>query len=121
MSFDAGFERVRARMHSRVMAYRALFLHKTTPNPARWWQAAYWRKPEGGEIGPAADIVLRDLARYCYATKPTLKVSRVTQQSDALAMAFAEGRRDVYNRICALANLSPDQITNIAQRVNQDE
>ena len=121
MSFDAGFERVRARMHSRVMSYRALFLHRVEPNPARWWQLAYWRKPSGGEIGPAADIVLRDLARYCYASKPTLKVSRVTQQSDALAMAFAEGRRDVYNRIVALSNLTPDQITNIAQKVNQDE
>lgn len=121
MSWDPQFERVRARMHSRVMAYRALFLHRVEPSPARWWQPAYWRKPQGGEIGPAADIVLRDLARYCYSNKPTLKVSRVTQQSDALAMAFAEGRRDVYNRIVALSNLTPDQIVNIAQRVNNDE
>lgn len=108
-------------MHSRVMAYRTLFLHKVPQNEARWWQPAFWRIPQGGDIGPAAEIVLRDLARYAYATKPTLKVSRVTQQSDALAMAFAEGRRDVYNRIVALSNLTPDQITNIAQRVNQDE
>jgi hypothetical protein len=121
MSWDPQFERVRARMHSRVMAYRALFLHRVEPNPARWWQPAFWRVPQGGEIGPAADIVLRDLARYCYSNKPTLKVSRVTQQSDALAMAFAEGRRDVYNRIVALSNLTPDQIVNIAQRVNNDE
>ena len=108
-------------MHSRVMAYRALFLHRVPANAAKWWQPAFWRVPQGGEIGPAAEIVLRDLARYAYATKPTLKVSRVTQQSDALAMAFAEGRRDVYNRIVALSNLTPDQITNIAQKVNQDE
>lgn len=121
MSWDAGFERVKARMHSRTMAYRALFLHPQQASPARWWQPAFWRRPQGGQIGPAADIVLRDLARYCYASKPTLKVSRVTQQSDALAMAFAEGRRDVFNRIVALSNLTPDQITNIAQRVNQDE
>ena len=121
MSFDAGIERVRARLHSRVFSYRAIFVVPAGETPPKWWQKAYWTKPVGGDLGPAAEIVLRDLARYCYANKPTLKVSHVTQQSDALAMAFAEGRRDVFNRITALCNLSPDQISNIVHNRSNDE
>lgn len=113
MSFDHGFERVRARLHSRAFSYRAIFLRPQGGDEPRWWQIAYWTTPRGGELGPAAEIVLRDLARYCYANKSTLKVSQVTQQSDAIAMAFAEGRRDVFNRITALCRLTPEQISNI--------
>lgn len=121
MSWDAHAERVRARLHRRMFSYRALFMQPASNKPTgKWWQASYWFPSVGGDLGQSADVVLRDLARYCYATKPTLKVSHITQQSDAIAMAFAEGRRDVYNRIIALCNLTPDQINNIAQR-NNDE
>lgn len=120
MSFDPRAERIRARLHSRMFAYRALFMQaQPAADPVPWWQ--FWRKPQGGAVNPNADIVLRDLARYCYAHKPTLKVSHVTQQSDALAMAFAEGRRDVYNRIIGLCNLTPDQISSITQRSNDHD
>lgn len=122
MAWDERFERVRARLHNRVFSYRALFLQPGSGQPRpRWWQPAFWRAPEGGELGPAADVVLRDLAAYCYAKKPTLKVSQVTQQSDALAMAFAEGRRDVFNRITAMCNLTHDQIDRIAHARSNDE
>lgn len=94
--FNDNFERVRALLFRRAHAYRAVF------------------KTPGGELGPAAETVMKDLAKYCYADKPTLKVSMVTQQTDPYAMAFAEGRRDVFNRIVALANLTPDQIERIA-------
>lgn len=120
MAWDERFERVRARIHNRAFAYRALFLHPK-PEPLKWWQADYWRVPNGGDLGPAADVVLRDLAAYCYATKPTLKISQVTQQSDPIAMAFAEGRRDVFNRITALCNLNSDQIDRIANHRSNDE
>lgn len=96
MGWDTAFERIRARLHNRAASYRAVFM---TP---------------GGDLGPAAETVMKDLARYCYANKPTLKISQVTQQSDALAMAFAEGRRDVFNRIKAMCNLTDDQINRIA-------
>jgi len=122
MSFNAAAERVRARMHSRMFSYRAIFLHpESNDPPARWWQPAYWRKPTGGDLNVSAEVVMRDLARYCYVTRPTLKVSQVTQQSDALAMAFAEGRRDVFNRITALCNLTSDQIERIAQRTADND
>ena len=122
MSWDHGFERARARLHNRVFSYRAVFLRAGDNKPAaRWWQPAFWRAPEKGEPNPSAEVVLADLARYCYAGKPTLKVSQVTQQCDALAMAFAEGRRDVFNRITALCNLSTDQIERIAQAKASDD
>jgi len=122
MSWNENFERVRARMHNRVFCYRAVFVHPKSEAPApRWWQPAFWRAPVGGDLGPAAETVLRDLAHYCYANKPTLKVSGVTQQSDALAMAFAEGRRDVFNRITAMSNLTSDQIERIAHARSNDE
>lgn len=103
MGFNEAYERMRARIHRRAHAYRALF------------------KTPGGELGPAAQTVMEDLARYCYASKPTLKVSHVTQQSDPLAMAFAEGRRDVFNRIVAMCNLTSDQIEHIARARTADD
>lgn len=121
MAFDSAFERIRARVHNRAFSYQALFLH---PQPVRyrWWQAGFWRVPEAGDLSPVADVVLRDLAAYCYANKPTLKISPTTQQTDALAMAFAEGRRDTFNRITAMCNLTSDQIDRIAHhRSHNDE
>jgi hypothetical protein len=97
------FERIRARMTRRANAYQALFL-----------------RPDK-HLQPAAAEVMRDLIRYCYVGKPTLKVSPITGQSDPIAMAFAEGRRDVFNRIRAMCDLTDDQINRIAQtRANDD-
>lgn len=118
MGFNEHAERMRQRIHRRAFGYRGTFM-TTDPNAARidttpWW--AFWRKPSGGTLAPAADVVLADLAHYCYARKPTLKVSQVDQHTDALAMAFAEGRRDVFNRITAMCNLTSDQIERISHR-----
>jgi hypothetical protein len=99
------------------MAYRACF-GVESPIPRTW---RFWRAPRIEEISPAGEIVLRDLAQYCYARKPTLTVSAVTKTSDPYAMAFAEGRRDTFNRICTLMNLTPDAIDRIANhRSNED-
>jgi len=128
MAWNESFERIRARLNQRAFAYRAVFLiaqpaGRGEIDTVPWW--AFWRwfsAPRGGELSPAAEIVLRDLERYCYGDRTTLKVSQATQQSDALAMAFAEGRRDVLLRIKAMSNLNSDQIERIAQyRSTQDE
>ncbi len=102
MSIADTAARIRARLTRRADAYRALFL-----------------RPDK-ELAVPAEIVLRDLARYCYATRPTLKVSPMTGQADPIAMAFAEGRRDVLNRIIAQVNLTDEQINRISTR-GQDE
>lgn len=125
MGWDDGFERIRARMHDRRMYYRTLFLvEQSAPEPVRWWSLAWWRAPAkkpAGMVGPAAEYVLRDLAAYCYVAKPTLKVSQVTQVADPIAMAFAEGRRDVFNRIRAMCNLTSEQIDRIAHYRSQND
>jgi hypothetical protein len=123
MAWNEQFERVRARLHNRAASYRALFLIQqpgvAPMDTAPWW--AFWRSPADGELCPAGEIVLRDLAAYCYAGKSTLKVSQIDQHVDPLAMAFAEGRRDVFNRITALCNLNPDQIERIAHARTTDD
>jgi hypothetical protein len=123
MAWNEQAERLRARVHRRAFGYRALFLigdeRPSMVDTAPWW--AFWRKPTGGTLKPAADIVLADLAHYCYAKKPTLKVSQVDQHTDPLAMAFAEGRRDVFNRITAMCNLTSDQIDRIAHSRSDSE
>lgn len=103
MSRNENAERVRAKLHDRALSYRAVFLvgKPETTEPA-------------DQLAPAAETVLRDLAAYCYANKPTLKISPMTGQTDPYAMAFAEGRRDVFNRIAALCNLTETQIARIA-------
>jgi hypothetical protein len=53
--------------------------------------------------GPLADVVLRDLARFCRAHETTF------QQNDR-AHALAEGRREVWLRIEHHLKLTPDQL-----------
>jgi hypothetical protein len=92
---------IRAKLFRRSNAYRTLFA--------------------GDAHKDQTAVVLRDLARYCYAGKATLKVSPVTGQADPIAMAFAEGRRDVFNRIMAMCNLTQSQIDNIANTRGHDD
>ena len=93
--------RTRQKLHNRATAYKAVFM----VGPSA---------PPDAEIAPAAEVVLRDLAAYCYANKPTLKISPQTGMVDSHAMAFAEGRRDVFNRLTALCGLTEAQIARIA-------
>lgn len=102
MTFHEAASRLRDRLFRRRRAYQAVF----TAN---------------GELGPAAAIVMADLAKYCHARHTSFQFSSVTRQSDALAMAFAEGRRDVFNRIAGLCNLTSDQIDRIAQQRSDDD
>lgn len=123
MAWNESLERARARLNHRAAGYRAVFQRHNPGEPlidgAPWW--AFWRKARPAELSPGGAIVLRDLARYCYAGKSTLKVSQVDQHVDALAMAFAEGRRDVFNRITAMLNLEADAIERIAHRNTVDD
>lgn len=54
-----------------------------------------------GDLGPDAKVVMADLKRFCRATTSTVMVSPVTKTIDPIAMAMAEGRREVWNRIMA--------------------
>lgn len=53
--------------------------------------------------GPLAEVVLKDLARFCRAHESTFA-------DDPRAHALAEGRREVWLRIQNHLELSPDQL-----------
>lgn len=53
--------------------------------------------------GPLADVVLKDLARFCRAHESTF-------HPDARAHAVAEGRREVWLRIQNHLRLPPDEL-----------
>lgn len=53
--------------------------------------------------GPLADVVLKDLARFCRAHESTF-------HADPRAHAVAEGRREVWLRIQRHLRLTPDQL-----------
>ena len=53
--------------------------------------------------GPLAEVVLKDLSRFCRAHESTFAI-------DPRAHALAEGRREVWLRIESHLKLSPDQL-----------
>lgn len=69
-------EKLRRLIQRRRSAYRALFAP-----------------------GPASDIVLTDLAKFCRATSTPAVVSHLTGQIDQQASFIAIGRQEVYMRI----------------------
>lgn len=78
------------RLLNRRRSYRRLFL------------------ADDGEPNEAARVVLADLKKYCRADRPSFTVAR-DGRSDPYATAFAEGRRDVWNRIQAQLHL-PERV-----------
>ena len=66
-----------------------------------------------GKPGRDAEIVLADLRRFCRATASTVVVSPVSKQIDPIAMAMAEGRREVWNRIMAHLYVDEKQVFNL--------
>lgn len=91
-------EKLLQRIRRRRYAYRRLFL---------------------GEEGLNADgqYVLADLAKFCRATGSTAVVSPVSQRVDPIAMAMAEGRREVWLRIMAHLHIDEKTVFNL----NEDE
>lgn len=53
--------------------------------------------------GPLAEVVLKDLSRFCRAHESTF-------HADARAHAVAEGRREVWLRLQNHLRLTPDQL-----------
>lgn len=68
--------------------------------------------PEG-RITRDGEIVLADLRRFCRATSSTMVVSPNTKTVDPLAMAMAEGRREVWNRLMAHLHVDERTIFNL--------
>jgi hypothetical protein len=85
------------RILNRKHAYRSVFLD-ASGNPSR-----------------NAELVLADLKRFCRATSTTITVSPISKSIDPLAMAMAEGRREVWLRIQAHLLLDEKQVFNLQE------
>lgn len=75
----------------------------------------------GGNLTPAAEIVLADLRKFCRATTSTTVVSPVTGNVDPIASAQAEGRREVYLRIIQNLLVSDQDLYRVAEREQDEE
>ena len=87
-----------AKLRRRRYSYRRLFL---------------------GEDGLNADgqVVLADLAKFCRANSSTAIVSPVSRSVDPIAMAMAEGRREVWLRLMAQLHIDERVVFNL----NEDD
>lgn len=87
-----------AKLRRRRYSYRRLFL---------------------GEDGLNADgqVVLADLAKFCRANSSTAVVSPVSRSVDPIAMAMAEGRREVWLRLMAHLHIDERVVFNL----NEDD
>lgn len=65
-----------------------------------------------------AEVVLRDLAKFCNHRKPSIRVSNGA--IDVHATMVAEGRREVYLRIQAQLGVSDDDLREIAGEQTND-
>lgn len=83
------------RILRRKLAYRRLFMDAN------------------GDINRDAEIVLADLKRFCRATTSTAIVSPISKSVDPIAMAMAEGRREVWNRLMAHLHVNEKTVFNL--------
>lgn len=74
-----------------------------------------------GALSPDGEIVLADLRRFCRATSTTVMVSPISKQIDPIAMAMAEGRREVWLRIMAHLHIDEKQVFNLEEPNNGDQ
>ena len=68
-----------------------------------------------GRVNLAAAPVLADLKRFCRAETSMVVVSPVSKAVDPLAMAMAEGRREVWNRIQQHLHLPEREISQLKE------
>lgn len=75
---------------------------------------------EEGVLSPDAEVVMTDLRKFCRATGSTAMVSPQSGTIDPIAMAMAEGRREVFNRINEYLHLKESTIHNLREEPIND-
>lgn len=68
-------------------------------------------RPQGNDVVN----VLADLKRFCGADQPTVRISPVSKSIDPIAMAVAEGRREVWLRIQAHLRMDDSDIAKLQE------
>ena len=75
---------------------------------------------DDGELNEAAKVVMADLAKFCRARGSTAMVSPQTGSIDPIAMAMAEGRREVFNRINEYLHINDNILQNLREEPVND-
>lgn len=70
--------------------------------------------------GPAGQIVLADLRKFCRGTSTPAVVSPITQQIDPIATGIAIGRQEVWHRIAQNLHLSDSDIYKMMEQTETD-
>lgn len=101
---SAAWQRAKAAILNKRYAYRRVFA---------------W---EGGQPGNRdAQVVLADLAHFCCANRPTIRISPVSKQIDEKAMLISEGRREVWLRIAKHLNVSDADVARMMEEPHATE
>lgn len=103
MGLARNLKEVAANLYKRRDAYRGIFI-----------------APDG-KLSRHGYEVLEDLAKFCRFNSSTAMVSPVTKAIDPVAMALAEGRREVYLRIIGAINLDLGYLMNLSMQNDNDE
>jgi hypothetical protein len=77
------------------------------------YRALFRLDEQGRPQGEDAQRVLADLRRFCRADQPTIVVNPITRSVDPVAMALAEGRREVWLRLQAHLRMSDADIAQL--------
>ena len=75
---------------------------------------------DDGNLTRDGEAVLVDLRRFCRATASTAVVSPMSKTVDPIAMALAEGRREVFNRLIAHLYVDEKTIFNLTDEASND-
>lgn len=84
-----------------------------------WMRARAYKQlflTDRGDPHRSATAVLADLKRFCHVERPTAKFSPVSGKIDPIAMAMAEGRREVWMRIQTHLNLTEGQLASLIEQ-----
>lgn len=95
-------DKLRMLVFGRQLSYKATFLDKV------------------GQVKPEAVYCLADLKRFCNVDSSTVRVSPKSGQIDPLAMAMAEGRREVWLRLQHYLKLDEKELLKLKEDRNDD-
>lgn len=90
------------KLRQRKYSYRRLFL------------------TEDGKLNPDGEKVIADLKRFCRANASTAQVSPIRGSIDPIAMALAEGRREVFLRVMAHLHIEDRVLFNLKEDENDE-
>lgn len=89
-----------------------------------WTKKLIWRRRDAyrrlfldnrGDPSPDGAIALADLKRFCCATKSSIRLDE-QGRVDSHAMAVAEGRREVWNRINSYLHIDEKVVQNLTEQ-----